>query len=49
MVGSAGRTNVVVFGPGKPELCHISDEYVDVEDLVKASDIFEKFIRKYFE
>jgi succinyl-diaminopimelate desuccinylase len=41
--------NVMIFGPGKPELCHISDEYVDIEDLVKAAQIYEKFIRKYFE
>lgn len=38
----------MVFGPGKPELCHIANEYVEIEDLEKSSKIFEKFIMKFF-
>jgi succinyl-diaminopimelate desuccinylase len=35
---------VVIFGPGKPELCHKPDEYIDVADLEKAVDCYENVI-----
>lgn len=35
---------VVVFGPGRPELCHKPDEYIETEDLQKAIDFYKKII-----
>ncbi len=58
MIGATGYTEAelykkeagidcVVFGPGKKELSHKASEYVVVEDLKKASAIFEKLIAKW--
>jgi len=30
----------VLFGPGSERLCHVADEYVDIEDVVLATEIF---------
>ena len=38
---------VVIFGPGKPHLCHKPDEYIDVADLEKAVEHYEKIILKF--
>ncbi len=35
---------VVILGPGKSELCHKPDEYVETEDLQKAIDLYKKII-----
>lgn len=35
---------VVVFGPGRPDLCHKPDEYIEIEDLQKAADFYKKII-----
>lgn len=35
---------VVIFGPGRPELCHGPDEYVEIEDLQKGIDFYKKII-----
>ena len=38
----------IVFGIGKPSLSHISDEYVEIEDLEKGVKVYDAFIRKFF-
>jgi succinyl-diaminopimelate desuccinylase len=35
---------VVIFGPGKPELCHKPDEYIDIADLEKAVERYKNII-----
>jgi succinyl-diaminopimelate desuccinylase len=35
---------VVVFGPGKSELCHKPDEYIDLADVAKAVDYYRHII-----
>lgn len=35
---------VVILGPGKPQLCHKPDEFIDIEDLQKAADLYKKII-----
>ena len=35
---------IVIFGPGKSEVCHKPDEYVDIADVEKGRDIFGKVI-----
>jgi len=39
--------SVVIFGPGKPHLCHKPDEYIDISDLEKAVEHYEKIILKF--
>jgi len=34
----------VIFGPGKPTLCHTPDEYIDVADLEKAAEYYRRVI-----
>lgn len=36
-VRNAGITNSVVYGPGRTGLSHISDEYIDIDDLVAGT------------
>ena len=38
---------IVIFGPGKPELCHKPDEYIDISDLEKAVEHYKKIIMKF--
>ena len=38
---------VVVFGPGKPEVCHKPDEYIDVVDLERAVEHYKNVILKF--
>jgi len=38
---------VVVFGPGKPHLCHKPDEYIDIVDLEKGVEYFKNVIFKF--
>jgi succinyl-diaminopimelate desuccinylase len=35
---------IVIYGPGKPKLCHQVDEYVDLADLQTAVDLFKNTI-----
>jgi len=35
---------VVIFGPGKPNLAHKPNEYIDLPDLEKAVDYYKKII-----
>jgi succinyl-diaminopimelate desuccinylase len=36
----------VIFGPGKPHLCHKPDEYIDISDLEKAVEHYKNIILK---
>ena len=38
---------VVIFGPGKPELCHKPNEYIEVSDVKKAVEYYKKIILKF--
>jgi len=38
---------VVIFGPGKPHLCHKPDEYIDVTDLDKGVEHYKNIILKF--
>ncbi|MBN1788164.1 MAG: M20 family metallopeptidase [Sedimentisphaerales bacterium] len=35
---------VVIFGPGKGQLCHKPDEYIDIEDLQKGINLYKQII-----
>jgi succinyl-diaminopimelate desuccinylase len=38
---------VVIFGPGKPSLCHKPDEYIEIADLEKAVEYYKKIIIQF--
>jgi succinyl-diaminopimelate desuccinylase len=38
---------VVIFGPGKPELCHKPNEYIEISDVEKAVDYYKDIISKF--
>jgi len=38
---------IVIYGPGKPKLCHQVDEYIDAGDLERAASLFENVIRTF--
>lgn len=38
---------IVIFGPGKPEICHKPDEYIDVTDIKKAVEDYKKIITSF--
>jgi len=38
---------VVIFGPGKPELCHKPNEYINIADLEKAVEHYKSIILKF--
>jgi len=38
---------VVIFGPGKPQLAHKPDEYIDIADVGKAVEYYKKVILKF--
>ena len=38
---------VVIFGPGKPELCHKPDEYIDIADVEKAVEYYKAIALKF--
>jgi succinyl-diaminopimelate desuccinylase len=35
---------IVIYGPGKPKLCHQVDEYIDLADVRAGADCFKKAI-----
>jgi acetylornithine deacetylase/succinyl-diaminopimelate desuccinylase-like protein len=37
----------VVFGPGNPDLCHMTNEHIKISNLRKGCVIFEKIIKKF--
>jgi succinyl-diaminopimelate desuccinylase len=38
---------VVVFGPGKSELCHKPDEYIDLADVEKGVELYKNIILRF--
>lgn len=38
---------VVIFGPGKPQLAHKLDEYIDIDDVEKAVGYYKDIILKF--
>jgi succinyl-diaminopimelate desuccinylase len=38
---------VVIFGPGKPQLAHKPDEYIDISDLQKAVEYYKNVILEF--
>ena len=38
---------VVIFGPGKPEVCHKPDEYIEISDVEKAVEYYKNIILKF--
>jgi len=44
--GSLGAS-VVIFGPGKPEVCHKPDEYIEISDVEKAVEYYKNIILKF--
>jgi succinyl-diaminopimelate desuccinylase len=38
---------IVIFGPGKPEICHKPDEYIEIDDVEKAVDYYKKLILQF--
>ena len=44
--GSLGAP-VVIFGPGKPHLCHKPNEYIEIRDVEKAVEHYKNIILKF--
>jgi succinyl-diaminopimelate desuccinylase len=38
---------VVIFGPGKPDICHKPDEYIEISDVEKAVEYYKDIILKF--
>ena len=38
---------VVIFGPGKPKVCHKPDEYIEIKDVKKAVEYYKNIILKF--
>lgn len=38
---------IVIFGPGKPQLCHKANEYIDIADVEKAVEYYKNIILKF--
>ncbi|MDP2932769.1 MAG: M20/M25/M40 family metallo-hydrolase, partial [bacterium] len=38
------KAPIVIFGPGKPQLCHKPNEYIEIKDLKKAVELYKKII-----
>jgi succinyl-diaminopimelate desuccinylase len=38
---------IVIYGPGKPQLCHQVDEYIDLADVRAAADLFKRVILRF--
>ncbi|MFH1884820.1 MAG: M20 family metallopeptidase [Planctomycetota bacterium] len=39
--------SVVIFGPGKPHLCHKPNEYIEISDVEKAVEYYKNIILKF--
>lgn len=39
--------NVIIFGPGKPALCHKPDERIEIAELEEGKQMFLKIIHKF--
>ncbi len=38
---------ILIFGPGKPHLCHKPDEYIQIRDLEKAVEHYQNIILRF--
>jgi len=38
---------MVIFGPGKPDICHKPDEYIEISDVEKAVEYYKNIILKF--
>jgi len=38
---------IVIFGPGKPRMCHQVDEYLEINDLRAGVEFFNRVIGKF--
>ncbi|MCL5281960.1 MAG: M20 family metallopeptidase [Planctomycetes bacterium] len=38
---------IVIYGPGKPDLCHQTDEHIELADLQAAADLFKNVICRF--
>jgi succinyl-diaminopimelate desuccinylase len=38
---------VLIFGPGRPDVCHRPDEYIEIEDVEKAVEHYKNIILKF--
>jgi succinyl-diaminopimelate desuccinylase len=38
---------VVIFGPGKGDVCHKPNEYIDIADLEKGAELYKNIILKF--
>ncbi|MHC4618271.1 MAG: M20 family metallopeptidase [Planctomycetota bacterium] len=38
---------VLIFGPGKPDVCHRPDEYIEIADVEKAVEHYKNIILKF--
>ncbi|MBN1456899.1 MAG: M20 family metallopeptidase [Sedimentisphaerales bacterium] len=38
------KAPIVIFGPGKPEVCHKPDEYIEFSDVERAKDYYKDII-----
>jgi len=41
---AALKTPIVIFGPGKPQLCHKPNEYIEIKDMKKAVELYKRII-----
>ena len=41
------KAPVIIFGPGNPQLCHQTDEYVEIKDCEKAVEHYKNIIMKF--
>ncbi len=47
--GILGQKNLhvgVIYGPGEPETCHIANEFIKIEDLIKGVEIYKRTIKE---
>ena len=38
---------ILIFGPGKPELCHKLDEYIEIADFDRGVSYYEKILKHF--
>jgi succinyl-diaminopimelate desuccinylase len=38
---------VAIFGPGKPQICHQPDEFIEIKDLQTGADYYKKLIQHF--
>ena len=38
---------IIIFGPGKPNMCHQPNEFIDIADLEKGRELYKKIILRF--